>query len=219
MPVFMHGAIPDLRGLAESMSRWVKIPAARRSPSKPLGDRPAKPLRTGTRRAIGLLGGSFNPAHEGHRHISLTAMKRLGLDEIWWLVSPQNPLKPVRGMAPFAQRLAGARAAARHSPDQGHGYRKPPRQQLYGRNPDPACAPPAAAEIRLADGRGQSRPDRPLEGLALHLSPCPYCGFCQAYLFFKSAGRKGGAAVCPVSSEPRRRPGAWSGTRRPDGCS
>ena len=114
MPVFTHGAIPDLRGLAESMPRWVKIPAARRSSSRPLGDRPAKPLRTGTRRAIGLLGGSFNPAHEGHRHISVTAMKRLGLDEIWWLVSPQNPLKPVRGMAPFAQRLAGARAAARH---------------------------------------------------------------------------------------------------------
>ncbi len=44
-----------------------------------------------TTRRIGLLGGSFNPAHAGHRHISLEAMKRLGLDEVWWLVSPQNP--------------------------------------------------------------------------------------------------------------------------------
>ena len=60
------------------------------------------------------MGGSFNPAHEGHRHISLEALKRLDLDEIWWLVAPQNPLKPVRGMAPFAQRLARAAAAARH---------------------------------------------------------------------------------------------------------
>jgi len=65
-------------------------------------------------RVVGLLGGSFNPAHAGHRHISLLALKRLRLDEVWWLVSPQNPLKPADGMAPFGERLAGARAAARH---------------------------------------------------------------------------------------------------------
>ena len=63
---------------------------------------------------MGLLGGSFNPAHEGHRHISLEALKRLGLDEIWWLVTPQNPLKPARGMAPLPKRLAAARRLARH---------------------------------------------------------------------------------------------------------
>lgn len=63
---------------------------------------------------IGLLGGSFNPAHEGHRHISLLALKHLHLDELWWLVSPQNPLKPTNDMAPFAERLASARAMARH---------------------------------------------------------------------------------------------------------
>jgi nicotinate-nucleotide adenylyltransferase len=65
---------------------------------------------------IGLLGGSFNPAHRGHRHISLAALEALGLDEIWWLVSPGNPLKPARGMAPFAARLASARRAARRAP-------------------------------------------------------------------------------------------------------
>ncbi|MFP6746938.1 MAG: nicotinate-nucleotide adenylyltransferase [Alphaproteobacteria bacterium] len=63
---------------------------------------------------IGLLGGSFNPAHEGHRHISLLALQQLRLDQVWWLVSPQNPLKPQAGMAPFAHRLAGAKAMARH---------------------------------------------------------------------------------------------------------
>ena len=63
---------------------------------------------------IGLLGGSFNPAHAAHRHISLEAMRQLGLDEIWWLVSPQNPLKSADGMAGLADRLASARAAARH---------------------------------------------------------------------------------------------------------
>lgn len=57
---------------------------------------------------IGLLGGSFNPAHDGHLHISVEAKKKLGLKKIWWMVSPQNPLKPVRGMAPFAERFAGA---------------------------------------------------------------------------------------------------------------
>lgn len=65
-------------------------------------------------RRIGLLGGSFNPAHQGHRHISLIALKRLKLDEVWWLVSPQNPLKPKAGMADFSERLASAQAAAQH---------------------------------------------------------------------------------------------------------
>ncbi len=57
---------------------------------------------------VGLLGGSFNPAHEGHVHISRTALKRLKLDAVWWLVSPQNPLKSTRDMAPQKIRLARA---------------------------------------------------------------------------------------------------------------
>ncbi|MEX2644381.1 MAG: nicotinate-nucleotide adenylyltransferase [Acetobacterales bacterium] len=68
----------------------------------------------GRRTRIGLLGGSFNPAHDGHRHISLVCLKALGLDEVWWLVSPQNPLKQRRGMAPLPDRLAGAKAVAAH---------------------------------------------------------------------------------------------------------
>ncbi|QEX19512.1 putative nicotinate-nucleotide adenylyltransferase [Hypericibacter terrae] len=71
------------------------------------------PARARRRPRVGLLGGSFNPAHEGHRQISLTALHRLGLDEVWWLVSPQNPLKPEAGMAPLAERMATARAVAR----------------------------------------------------------------------------------------------------------
>ena len=66
------------------------------------------------RRRIGLLGGSFNPAHGGHRQLSLEALKRLRLDEVWWLVSPQNPLKPTAGMAPLSERLAEARRVAAH---------------------------------------------------------------------------------------------------------
>ena len=66
------------------------------------------------RRSVGLFGGSFNPAHDGHRHIALAALAGLGLDEIWWLVSPQNPLKADDGMMPLADRLAGAALQARH---------------------------------------------------------------------------------------------------------
>ncbi len=63
---------------------------------------------------IGLLGGSFNPAHEGHLSMSLFALKQLGLDQVWWLVSKQNPLKPVKGMAPLEQRVKSAKEFATH---------------------------------------------------------------------------------------------------------
>jgi nicotinate-nucleotide adenylyltransferase len=64
----------------------------------------------------GLLGGSFNPAHGGHRALSIHAMRALGLDELWWLVSPGNPLKEAAGMAPLEVRFASARRAARGLP-------------------------------------------------------------------------------------------------------
>jgi nicotinate-nucleotide adenylyltransferase len=64
----------------------------------------------------GLLGGSFNPAHRGHRRVTLFAAEALGLDESWWLVSPGNPLKPAKGMAPLPARIASARNAARRAP-------------------------------------------------------------------------------------------------------
>ena len=80
-------------------------------------DRPDTPLLAACptypfRRRIGLVGGSFNPAHEGHIHMARHARKAAQLNEVWWLVSPQNPLKSAQGMAPFAQRLASARVVA-----------------------------------------------------------------------------------------------------------
>ncbi|SDY45157.1 nicotinate-nucleotide adenylyltransferase [Jannaschia faecimaris] len=62
---------------------------------------------------IGLLGGSFDPAHAGHVHITREALKRLGLDRVWWLVSPGNPLK-ARGPAPLSQRMAQAQGVMNH---------------------------------------------------------------------------------------------------------
>ncbi len=63
---------------------------------------------------VGLLGGSFNPPHSGHLHISQIALKRLGLDRLWWLVTPGNPLKTKCDEASFAKRLAQAEKLASH---------------------------------------------------------------------------------------------------------
>ncbi|SFP35922.1 nicotinate-nucleotide adenylyltransferase [Tranquillimonas alkanivorans] len=78
-----------------------------------MGDRgPGWPVaRPG--QAVGLLGGSFDPAHGGHVHLTREAVKRFGLDRVWWLVSPGNPLKR-EGPAPLARRLAQARAVMDH---------------------------------------------------------------------------------------------------------
>ncbi len=75
-----------------------------------MGKHPVSVAGRGPR--VGLLGGSFNPTHGGHLHISRLAFERLRLDEVWWLVAPQNPLKPADDMAPLSERLANARAAA-----------------------------------------------------------------------------------------------------------
>lgn len=68
----------------------------------------------GAGQRIGLYGGSFDPAHEGHRHISLLAMRRLGLDRVWWLVTPGNPLKDIRALPELRARMRQAARVARH---------------------------------------------------------------------------------------------------------
>ena len=69
--------------------------------------------RARTGQTIGLLGGSFDPPHEGHAHITREALKRFGLDQVWWLVSPGNPLK-TEGPAPLQKRMTAARSLMRH---------------------------------------------------------------------------------------------------------
>ena len=90
---------------------WAAGPA----PRAPIGGRP-KALRLGFSlepgMRVGLFGGSFNPAHGGHAHVAETARRRLGLDRVIWLVSPQNPLKPRHETADLAERMATARALA-----------------------------------------------------------------------------------------------------------
>ncbi|MEL6641761.1 MAG: nicotinate-nucleotide adenylyltransferase [Pseudomonadota bacterium] len=73
--------------------------------------RPSPPTKPG--QIIGLLGGSFDPPHDGHVHITKAALQRFGLDHIWWMVSPGNPLKS-HGPAPLADRMQAARAIMQH---------------------------------------------------------------------------------------------------------
>ena len=75
--------------------------------------RPKPPLALPGMR-IGVMGGSFNPAHEGHRQISLAALARLGLDRLWWVVTPGNPLKGAADLADLAERMRQARQVAAH---------------------------------------------------------------------------------------------------------
>ena len=63
---------------------------------------------------IGLVGGTFEPPHAAHRAACQLALRRIGLDRVWWLVTPGNPLKDTHGLAPLAERLAAARELARH---------------------------------------------------------------------------------------------------------
>jgi nicotinate-nucleotide adenylyltransferase len=63
---------------------------------------------------IGLFGGSFNPPHAAHRAVSLLALKKLGLDRVWWLVTPGNPLKDTAGLPSLEERIKAAEAVADH---------------------------------------------------------------------------------------------------------
>jgi nicotinate-nucleotide adenylyltransferase len=101
------------RGLFLKAMNWELVPARQvaATPGR-RGCIALPPHARGMR--IGLFGGTFDPPHAAHRAASLLALRRLGLDRLWWLVTPGNPLKDVRGLAPLAERLAAARALAHH---------------------------------------------------------------------------------------------------------
>ncbi len=83
--------------------------------SSGLADADLRPPHAADGMRIGLLGGSFNPPHAAHRLISETALKRLGLAQVWWMVTPGNPLKDHAELAPLAERVRLSRRVARHS--------------------------------------------------------------------------------------------------------
>lgn len=86
----------------------------RPSASAGFGRIKAHPPHASPGQAIGLLGGSFNPPHAAHRMISEVALKRLGLDKVWWIVSPGNPLKKRSEAAPLAERIVLCRSVAKN---------------------------------------------------------------------------------------------------------
>ena len=90
----------------------------KRSLHSPRGNAWHVPAGVNAGRRIGLLGGSFNPAHEGHLDISLLAIDLLKLDEVWWLVTPQNPLKSEDSMIPLTSRFSSAQHLATDHPIQ-----------------------------------------------------------------------------------------------------
>ena len=154
-------------------------------------------------RRIGLLGGSFNPAHGGHLHISRLALTRLGLDEIWWLVSPQNPLKPAAGMAPFAERLRqAAEVAAADRAHPGQRHRGPARHHLHRRHAAGAAPAFSARPIRLADGWRQPRAIPILASLAGHFPHRPDRRFRPSRQLVEGAGRRRRASFCPARALP-----------------
>jgi nicotinate-nucleotide adenylyltransferase len=113
------GRIAITRASCVSWRRRIDSLSSRRRPESRSFESLSRARRLAGRNLtrIGLLGGSFNPAHSGHRALSLRAIRALGLDEVWWLVSPGNPLKDgARDMAPFAARMASARRQARRAP-------------------------------------------------------------------------------------------------------
>ena len=100
----MNGLAPEMEADA-SLSGGTRVGAGRAAERMPL-------VANGLK--VGLLGGSFNPAHAAHRAASLLALRRLRLDRVWWLVTPGNPLKDNRDLPPLVERVAFARRVARH---------------------------------------------------------------------------------------------------------
>ena len=154
---------------------------------------------------VGLLGGSFNPAHAGHRNISLLALKRLQLDQVWWLISPQNPLKSTAGMAPYAERLASARETAGNRRIQiseaeaelGTQYTV---DTLQRGSPPPAPSPP----FRVDYGGRQLAPSHAVAAVDRYLRNSPRCGLRPPHLFFPGIGWHCRDAVCPLPVEGTR---------------
>ena len=120
------------------------------------------PPAFGDGQRIGLFGGSFNPAHRGHYMVALYALKRLQLDWVWWLVSPQNPLKDPRETGEYATRL---RLHAQDRPASAlrrHRYREAAWRPHHGGDLARPGAGSAARQIRVDHGRRQFRQSAPL---------------------------------------------------------
>jgi nicotinate-nucleotide adenylyltransferase len=98
--------------------------ASRRLPGSGFGTLAARLPPSADGQAIGLLGGSFNPPHQAHIQISETAIRRLGLSRVWWIVTPGNPLKTANAPAPLGERIAAARTLVGNRPITVTGFER-----------------------------------------------------------------------------------------------
>ena len=162
------------------------------------------PYESGMR--IGLLGGSFNPPHDGHRLVTRLALTRLGLDRVWWLVTPGNPLKSKAELAALQRAGRGRAAADRRT----RGWRSPTsRPQIGARYTYDTLAwlvrrAPGVA-VRLADGRRQPAPVPPLAALAGHRRPLADRGHRPAGIDAERHVEPGGDGARPLARPRTRR--------------
>ena len=180
-------------------------------------ERAATGPHAGAGQRIGLLGGSFDPPHAGHVHITRWALKAFGLDRVWWLVSPGNPLKP-DAPADLDRRLAAARAIMRHPRVDGDRPRGAARHALHRGDAGGAEGALSGGALRLADGGGQPRELPPLgplardhgggaggrAGAAGRTSSAPGCRR------RRGGSRAGGCRVARRGALPFREPPAWT---------
>ena len=115
---------------------------------------------------VGLFGGSFNPPHAGHALVAEIALRRLALDQLWWIVTPGNPLKNARELAPLAERIGLSEADRRRSAHQGDRLRGEPQSALHRRHAGPGQGAQSGRRFRLDHGRRQSARLPPLAALA-----------------------------------------------------
>ena len=144
---------------------------------------------------IGLLGGSFNPPHDAHRAISLTALKRLGLDQVWWLVTPGNPLKDAARLPSLESRVEAARDLAKHPRIAVTGFEAGSGSAYTVDLARRAQAALSRGELRVADGRRQSRAIPSLARLGGDFRRRADRGAGSARVQAEGARRQGGTAL------------------------
>ena len=116
--------------------------------------------------AVGLFGGSFNPPHAGHALVAEIALRRLALDQLWWIVTPGNPLKNASELAPLAERIRLSEDIAGGSAHQGDRLRGRPQSPLHRRHAGAGQGAQSGRPLRLDHGRRQSARLPPLAALA-----------------------------------------------------
>ncbi len=164
---------------------------------------------------IGILGGSFNPAHDGHLYISLFALKRMRLDQVWWMVSPQNPLKDGDGMAPFDRRMTAARNLAQDHPRilvtdienrLGTRFTADTLEKLKIRFPDARFVWMMGADNLLQIPRWQRWPDIfRLAPVAVFRRPPYFVGACRGKAAIRFSRERRNPALAPSLAET----GGW----------